>query len=249
MCIVLVAYQTDDSYPLVVAANRDEYFARPSLAAHFWSESNEIFAGRDVEAGGTWLGVTRGGRFAALTNWTGNDRAKNSSASRGWLVRDFLQTDSSCEAFIRELNGAAYQGFNLLVFDGQNLVHWSNRTSVQKVFEPGFYGITNTDFTNSWAKTRAGVDMITQVKNRHDVDSLIQMLRRHTKTDGMSGAIEPEQQESPCFVFGETYGTRASTAVVFDGKRIFFKEQQYGPGARRGQFVYECIPVEGENLL
>ena len=134
------------------------------------------------------------------------------------------------------------------MFDGQNLVHWSNRTSVQKVFEPGFYGITNTNFTNSWAKTRAGVDMITQVKNRHDVDSLIQMLRRHTKTDDMSGAVEPEQQESPCFVFGETYGTRASTAVVFDDKRIFFKEQQYGPGARRGKFVYECIPVEGENL-
>ncbi len=246
MCIVLVAYQTDINFPLVIAANRDEFFARPSLAAHFWSDFNQIFAGRDKEAGGTWLGVTPSGRFAAVTNWTDNNRVNDKMASRGWLVRDFLSSESSCDEFIRELDGSSYQGFNLLVFDGLNLVYWSNRSREKTVFEPGFYGITNTHFKNSWAKTRVGVDMIGQVSNRHDVDSLIQMLRRHTKTNGRGGAT-PENEESPCFVFGDTYGTRASTAVVFDGKRIFFKEQQYGPRAQRGPFVYECIPLAKEN--
>ena len=246
MCLVLVAYKIDASYPLIVAANRDEYFSRPALPAHFWQDAPEIFAGRDDQAGGTWLGITPQGRFAAITNWTASEDGTDGYLSRGWLVRDFLVGESSAREFVELINGDSYRGFNLLVFDGRDLVYCSNRTNQSKVFTPGFYGVTNTSFANQWNKTRVGLDMISQVRDRHDVDTLIHLLRRHSTTSNRykSSNAFPENRESPCFVFGETYGTRASTAVVFDHKRIFFKEQQYGPRAVRGSFVYECINRE-----
>jgi uncharacterized protein with NRDE domain len=93
--------------------------------------------------------------------------------------------------------------------------------------------------------------MIAQVRNRHDVDSLIHMLRRHSSVADVGTVNQDpvESGQSPCFVFGETYGTRASTAVVFDDKRIYFKEQQYGPSARQGSFVYEAITIHDQEKL
>ena len=246
MCIILLAYRTDRNYPLIVAANRDEFFDRPATEAHFWPGDHQIFAGRDREAGGTWLGVTRSGRFAAVTNWTERTNPSGTFLSRGQVVRDFLASDTEAQEFVNGLDGHLYRGFNLVAFDGCELVYWSNRNEERKVLESGFYGITNTSFDNNWTKTRVGVSMIAQVKNRHDVDSLIHMLRRHSSiADAEVANLDPvESGTSPCFVFGETYGTRASTAVVFDNKRIYFKEQQYGPSAMQGSFVYESITIQ-----
>lgn len=246
MCIILLAYRTDKNYPLIVAANRDEFFDRPTTEAQYWSDYQCVFAGRDEEQGGTWLGVTRNGRFAAVTNWTESSESNGKFLSRGHIVRDFLTSNIGSEEFATCLDGRLYRGFNLVLFDGRELVYWSNRTGEKKLLESGFYGITNTSFDNDWMKTRAGVSMITQVTNRHDVDSLIQMLRRHSS---IGNARTPNQEraesrESPCFVFGETYGTRASTAVVFDDKRIYFKEQQYGPRAVLGSSVYKSILIQ-----
>ncbi len=250
VCIVLVAYRTDSSFPLVVAANRDEFFDRPSIPAHFWTDEQNIFAGRDVKGGGTWLGVTRSGRFAALTNWTEQGETVNGQTSRGLLVRNFLSGTHSSEEYIDGIEGTNYQGFNLLVYDGEAMMYWSNRDNHRKLLDSGFYGVTNTSFQNDWTKTRAGIDMISQIQNRHDVDTLIHLLRRHSSTEGsVKGRSQsPEDSRSPCFVFGDDYGTRASTAVVFDGKRIFFKEQLYGPRAVRGSYVYESIPLEKEKV-
>lgn len=248
MCIILLAYRTDKNYPLIVAANRDEFFDRPATEAHYWSDYRKVFAGRDEEANGTWLGVTRGGRFAAITNWTERADSTRPFLSRGHVVRDFLISDDLATEFVKKLDGQLYRGFNLVVFDGSDLVYWSNRNEERKVLEPGFYGITNTSFDNNWTKTRVGVAMITQVRNRHDVDTLIHMLRRHSSIDDARNVIRDpvESDQSPCFVFGETYGTRASTAVVFDDKRIYFKEQQYGPSGMPGSFVFESITIQDE---
>ena len=246
MCIILLAYKTDRNYPLIVAANRDEFFERPATEAHYWPSDHQIFAGRDKEAGGTWLGITKSGRFAAVTNWTERTNPSGTFLSRGQVVRDFLASDTGAQEFVNGLDGQLYRGFNLVAFDGYELVYWSNRNDEKKVLDSGFYGITNTSFDNNWTKTRVGVSMIAQIKNRHDVDSLIHMLRRHSSTaDAGVVNLDPvESGKSPCFVFGETYGTRASTAVVFDNKRIYFKEQQYGPSAMQGSFVYEAITIQ-----
>ncbi len=246
MCIILLAYRTDKNYPLIVAANRDEFFDRPATEAHYWMNERRVFAGRDEKEDGTWLGVTRGGRFAAITNWTEGTTSTNAFLSRGHVVRDFLKSDVAAQEFVESLNGQLYRGFNLIVFDGIDLVYWSNRNEERKLLGPGFYGITNTSFDNNWTKTRVGVSMIAQVRNRHDVDSLIHMLRRHSSSDVARSANQDpvESGHSPCFVFGETYGTRASTAVVFDDRRIYFKEQQYGPSGMRGSFIYESIPIQ-----
>lgn len=246
VCIILLAYRTDKNYPLIVAANRDEFFDRSASEAHYWTDERGIFAGRDEKEGGTWLGVTPCGRFAAITNWTERTNSTNSLLSRGHVVRDFLDSDVAAQEFVENLDGQLYRGFNLVVFDGFDLVYWSNRNEERKILDPGFYGITNTSFDNNWTKTRVGVSMIAQVRNRHDVDSLIHMLRRHSSSsDATSVGQDPvESGQSPCFVFGETYGTRASTAIVFDDRRIYFKEQQYGPSGMRGSFVYESILIQ-----
>ncbi|MCY3884527.1 MAG: NRDE family protein [Gammaproteobacteria bacterium] len=246
MCIILLAYRTDKNYPLIVAANRDEFFDRPTVKAQYWSDYQNVFAGRDEEQGGTWLGVTQNGRFAAVTNWTERTESSVKFRSRGHVVRDFLTSNIGSDEFTNDLDGHLYRGFNLVLFDGCDLIYWSNRSDEKKVLESGFYGVTNTSLDNDWTKTRVGVSMIAQVTNRHDVDSLIHMLRRHSSI-GNSRPVNQELAEShqsPCFVFGETYGTRASTAVVFDDKRIYFKEQQYGPRAVLGSSVYKSIPIQ-----
>lgn len=248
MCIILLAYRTDNNYPLIVAANRDEYFDRTASAAHYWSDEHGVFAGRDEKEGGTWLGVTDNGRFAAITNWTEPAGQVNGFLSRGFVVRDFLSSNSAAGEFVESLDPKQYRGFNLVAFDGRELIYFSNRNNERKLLKPGFYGITNTSLDDIWTKTRVGVSMISQVQNRHDVDTLIHMLRRHSSYPRSFGASQDpvESGASPCFIFGETYGTRASTAVVFDDKRIYFKEQQYGPHGLRGSYVYETITIEGQ---
>ena len=243
VCIILVAYEVDKDYPLIVAANRDEVFSRPSLGAHYWNDVEGVFAGRDLQADGTWLGVSRKGRFAGVTNWAKSDDVSDDYRSRGELVRDFLVSLKSASDFVESIDGPRYRGFNLLVYDGAELVYWSNRDDLFEVFSPGYYGITNTSFSNKWNKTRVGVDMISKVRHLHDVDSLLHLLRRHSGSSYDPSDVSHTSMSvaSPCFVLGKTYGTRASTAVVFRKESILFKEQIYGPQAVPKTSVYEEI--------
>src|SRR5271169_2226818 len=128
MCLILVAWRKHAAFPLVVAANRDELHARPAARAAFWKDHPAILAGRDLEAGGTWMGVTRSGRFAAVTNYRGG-RDANAVGSRGALVTNFLLQSKSPESYISELSKKkdSYSGFNLLAADGDELWWLSNR--------------------------------------------------------------------------------------------------------------------------
>ena len=123
MCLILVAWRAHPDYPLVVAANRDEFFARPAAEAGWWPDAPSVFAGRDLEAGGTWLGLGRDGRFAGLTNFRDPQRNRDGTPSRGALVADFLRgRESTAEALARlQFEGPRYNAFNLLVSDGDSL--------------------------------------------------------------------------------------------------------------------------------
>lgn len=145
MCLILLAWRVSKAHPLVVAANRDEFHARPAAPAAFWEDRPAILAGRDLEARGTWMGVSRSGRFAAVTNYRGA-REPRAAESRGALVTRFLDNGHSTAAYISEVQQKAqlYSGFNLLASDGDELWWISNRDSEPRRLEPGIYGLGNT---------------------------------------------------------------------------------------------------------
>lgn len=144
MCLIVLAWRALPDFPLVVAANRDEFHARPAARAGFWEDHPAILAGRDLEAHGTWMGVTRGGRFAAVTNYRGG-RDANAKESRGALVTGFLSSDLNSKAFVAKAQKTrdSYSGFNLLVADGEELWWLSNRDGGSRRLEPGIYGLGN----------------------------------------------------------------------------------------------------------
>ena len=144
MCLILVAWKTSKEHPLVVAANRDEFHARPAAPAAVWDDRPDILAGRDLEARGTWMGVSRTGRFAAVTNFRGA-REPRAAESRGGLVTGFLDSQVRPAGYVSEMQkkAASYSGFNLLVTDGEELWWMSNRDGTPPRLEPGIYGLGN----------------------------------------------------------------------------------------------------------
>ena len=142
MCLILAAWRVDQAQPLVVAANRDEFHARPAAPAAFWEDRPGILGGRDLEARGTWMAVSRSGKFAAVTNYRGA-REPRAAESRGALVTRFLDNGETAGAYIRSVNAEAYSGFNLLACDGEELWWTSNRGGEPRRLAPGVYGLGN----------------------------------------------------------------------------------------------------------
>ena len=220
----------------MVAANRDEFYARPALSAHWWSDFPDLLAGRDQQAGGTWLGVNAKGRFAAVTNFT-DLGAGAPPQSRGALPVDFLCGGKAALEFADGVQGASYQGFNLLLWDGQDLVCTSNRGAT-KVLEPGCYALTNAELGVPWPKAVEGVARLRRaVEQGADAAALIELLRNDQPPEpSLQGdASLVEARNTPCFIPGDAYGTRASTAVIHCGDRVDLREQAYGPGGTLGE--------------
>ena len=230
---------------LAVGANRDEFFNRPSRIAHYWDDEPDIFAGRDLKAFGTWLGVSRHGRFAAITNWTEQPNASSTRRSRGEITGNFLTSDLSASEFVDVIEGSNYQGFNLIVFDTEQLVYYSNRTKEKKALEAGVYGITNTRLGGEWKKAIVGSQMFAELGPCYETKAIIKMLQRDSTNSRQDGRIspKPERAESSCFILGDEYGTRASTAVIIGASEITFREQSFGPRAQPGTVVHETIEL------
>ena len=239
MCLILFAYRLTPGQPLIVAANRDEFYARPSAAAHWWEDAPGLLAGRDLQAGGTWLGVQANGRFAAVTNFTDPHRPLP-PRSRGALVTDFLRGAQTSADYVASIQGELYQGFNLLLWDGRTLACASNRGAT-KTLEPGCYALTNAELGARWPKAVDGVARLRQAAaSGTDLDELIALLRHDQLPPSSAATAQAETAESratPCFIRGDAYGTRASTAVIYSAQGIAVAEQSYEakgePGERR----------------
>lgn len=272
MCLILFAYRLHRQRPLVVAANRDEFYARPAKAAHWWgwdgwgwdgvskSSSTEIFGGRDLKAGGTWLAASRNGRLAAVTNWTEDRSAPQPPGSRGDLPRLFLAEKCSARDFVGTIDGDRYAGFNFIGFDGEELIYASNRTGEIRALDAGVYGLTNTRLgpalarqedgsmafrtggatqlraSEPWPKAVFGAAALTRIAQNASTDDLIELLAQahlplETPPDRERA---PERSYSPCFIHGTEYGTRASTAIILQGDSLEFVERQYGPHGKPG---------------
>lgn len=238
MCLVLFAFDPDSHHPLVVAANRDEFYARPARAAHYWDDRPALLAGRDLSAGGTWLGVSRNGRFATVTNFA-EEGPSEAPLSRGLLTEGFLSATTDAHAFAHGLHTGAYRGFNLLLFDGQRLVYTSNRGHTEDL-APGVYGLANAELGATWPKVVRGRQALAaEVAGTPDPDRLIELLADRTvppdrELPKRGRPLELERRVASCFIAGDDYGTRASTAVVIGRRRVTFVEQEYFARGRPG---------------
>lgn len=244
MCLIAFAWRAHPDYDLVLAANRDEFHARPSEAAHAWPDHPTIFAGRDTEAGGAWCGITPNGRFAAVTNYRDMQPPKPGLKSRGWLVRDYLTGTLSardyCLAIETEKND--YAGFNLLVGDTQDLFYLGNRTQGDMRgivgVPPGVHGLSNGVLGDVWPKTQRASQALSLAIGPAEIETeaLFTLLKdQRTAADPElpdTGVGQPmEKMLSPVFVRSPKYGTRASTLILrgntSNGANLRFMERSF----------------------
>lgn len=222
MCLILLAWQVHPDYPLVVAANRDEFFSRPSAPAGFWKEAPQILAGRDLQGGGTWLGITRGQRFSALTNYREGGQQRPEAPSRGALAADFLAGESDPEAYLATLSrrGADYNGFNLFVGDGRRLGYYSNRESGTRWLPAGIYGLSNHLLDTPWPKLSAAKMAFARALGQLPASTAFfdlladQEVVPDTHLPETGVPLEWERILSAIFVSSADYGTRASTLLT-----------------------------------
>jgi uncharacterized protein with NRDE domain len=225
MCVIFFAYEVHPLYPLILLANRDEFYVRPTEKAQNWKDFPEIFAGRDLVGGGTWLGVTRKGRFAAVTNYR-DPSAPAGTISRGNLVADFLKTDESTEIYLKNIQTRSndFSGFNLLVgeinSEKNELFYFSNRSGEIKKLPAGIYGLSNRLLDTPWRKIEKG---------KFDLESLIEqnefsnkkffaLLADESLADDedlpdTGIGYEREKLLSAIFIKTPIYGTRCSTVL------------------------------------
>ncbi|GBC64018.1 hypothetical protein DENIS_5018 [Desulfonema ishimotonii] len=239
MCLILFSYKTHSRYRLILAANRDEFHNRPTAPLSFWKDAPALLAGRDLQGGGTWMGVTRSGRFAALTNYRDPASQREDAPSRGALVSDFLtgnmRPDEYLEAVCRV--GQQYNGFNLLVGDMGNLCYYSNRLKEIRWITPGTYGLSNRFLNTPWPKVRRGRDKLRRLLADGNIrtGALMEILadRSHPPEDQLPDTgIGPEWERllSPVFITSPVYGTRASSVLLMseDG-HCRFTERTFVP--------------------
>ena len=247
MCLILFSLESHPRYPLIIAANRDENYARPSTPLAFWPDAPDVAAGRDLEAGGTWLGITRQGRWAALTNYRQAGSYRLGAPSRGRLVSDYLLSALSPERYLEEIreSAARYNGFNLLVGRGAEVYYFSNRAEPIQRVAPGAHGLSNHLLDTPWPKVekgRAFLETLPDLEATPLSDLLLRALAtrsipRDEKLPDTGVGIERERVLAAPFIVSESYGTRASTVVLIaaDGQ-VSVTEQSFGPlGVPRGQ--------------
>ncbi len=254
MCLALLAFRAHPNWPLVIAANRDEFHARRTAPAHWWAEG--LLAGQDLVAGGTWLGCTREGRFALLTNFREGATSKRGERSRGLLVSEVLQSAASPEHTVLKhlVDAQHYDGFNLLAGDLRELVYLSNRGEGCRALPPGVYGLSNHLLDTPWPKLR-------RTKNRfihwleHDAadrEALFQILRDPTRPEdaqlprtGVS--LEWERLLAAAFIISPVYGTRSSTVLAIDARGVAtFSERSYDAAGEPAGDVAHRFEVLGE---
>jgi uncharacterized protein with NRDE domain len=240
MCLILFAWQAHPRYPLIVAANREEFHQRPTAAAAFWEDSPELLAGRDLQAGGTWLGVTRSGRFAAITNYREPLKPGNQQEmSRGHLVRDYLlgRENPMHHAGGVSMQGAQYSGFNLLLGSAGELAYVSNRNEGPVTVQPGSHGLSNHLLDTDWPKVHAGREHLGSLleSERIDPEQLLELLTDRALTPGdipenVEDDLVPELLTRHYFIISPVYGTRSSTVVLVENNgQTTFVERQFDP--------------------
>lgn len=240
MCLILFALDHHPRFPLIIAANRDEHYDRPAAPLAFWDDAPHIAAGRDLEAGGTWLGITRDGRWAALTNYRQAGGYKQPAPSRGRLVSDYLESGLAPERYVEQVARTArdYNGFNLLVGLGPQACYLSNQDPSGRGVTAGVHGLSNHLLDTPWPKVTVGTRALHDLPDASAetvTEVLLATLRNRvipadTVLPDTGVGLERERLLSPPFIASASYGTRASTVILVDaGGRVSVVEQLFGP--------------------
>ena len=236
MCLIVFAWRPGHPQPLVVAANRDEFYARPSLPLAQWPETPQVYAGRDLEAGGTWLGVGANGRFAALTNIR-DPQQPPGRRSRGELVARFLTGEVSIDDYLSDVvaRSSEYGGFNLLVGNANELWHFNARESEPVMLPAGVHGLSNARLDTPWPKLLKAKAALSEVLDDPQPQALLALLSDSqpapvAELPDTGVGLATETLLSSVFIASQSYGTRASTALIVqaDGTRHLV-ERSFGP--------------------
>ncbi len=227
MCLILLAYRHHPRYRLILAANRDEFYGRPTQALAFWPDHPDLAAGRDLKQMGTWLGITRQGRVAAITNYREIGVQRVDAPSRGHLVADFLAGRVPTPQYLQQLshNGHLYNGYNLVIGDIQGLYYYSNRGAPASLIQPGIHGLSNRLLNTDWPKVRHGKARLAALltENEDDIDrqQFMELLQNQSiapddQLPDTGVGREWERILAPIFIASPTYGTRASSLMTID---------------------------------
>jgi uncharacterized protein with NRDE domain len=225
MCLILFAYRSHPDCRLILAANRDEFYDRPTLPAVFWDDAPDLLAGRDLKAGGTWMGITKKGRFAAITNYRDPTTTIANAPSRGDLVKNFLIGKSRPRDYLESLqkNGQGYNGFNLIIGDSNDLFYYSNREGNVHHIERGVHGLSNHLLNTPWPKVTQGTTRLhSLISQKHgfsqeDIFRILgdQSFPSNEDLPDTGVGLEWERVLSPMFITSDIYGTRCASILLW----------------------------------
>jgi uncharacterized protein with NRDE domain len=258
MCLIVLAWRASAAFPLVVAANRDEWRERPAEPARWWSDHPGLLAGRDLQAGGTWMGVTRGGRFAAVTNFRDPSDKRSTARSRGGLVTEFLLGSDSSRQFLAGLSQRAheYNGFNLILGDGESLFYYGSREGDARPIEPGVHGLSNHLLDEPWPKVERGKErMAAALASRDPAPALFEMLSEtavapDAELPRTGVGLEWERRLASALITGDDYGTRASTVMtIASSGEVSLEERTRDDAGRVAGVAAESFSLPRRGIL
>jgi len=242
VCLILFAYKASTDWPLVIASNRDEAYERPTQEAQFWSDAPHILAGRDLDKGGTWMGIDKGGRFGALTNFReGPPSVVEAPSSRGKLIESYLRQNLNAQTYLENVISERHQyaGFSTLLGDLKKLYFYSNRMDTISLVDPGVHGLSNALLDDPWPKVEKGIgELNTLLLNPKALSAglLFEMLRDQTTFEMAllpQTGIDAERERilSAKFIAVDArYGTRSSTVImVHSSGQVHYEERHFKP--------------------
>lgn len=237
MCTIIFSWKKHEHYDLILASNRDEFYARPTKPAHFWDDEESIFAGRDLTAGGTWIGTNKNNRFAALTNYRDLDKINSNAPSRGQLTSDYILGSLSPKEYLNQIkaNNKTYNPFNLLIGDGDELWYYNNIDQSIKQLKPGIYGLSNGLLDTPWPKVVNGKKVFAKVFNENVIDikavfSLLENKELAPDEQLPKTGVPYEKEKSLSALYIELdniYGTRSSTIILSKKNQTTYIEKTH----------------------
>jgi uncharacterized protein with NRDE domain len=259
MCLIFLALKNHSKYKLVLAANRDEFYDRKTAPASFWDDHPQILGGRDVEAMGTWLGVTTNGRICMVTNFRDLRNIKTNAPSRGKLVTDFLLGKSSGEEYLKKVEprAAQYNGFSLIAGTFDSLYYFSNYRDGVILLNSGLFGLSNHLLETPWPKVEKGKMEIQGLLKKPDLrtEDFFPVLSDETihgdeYLPDTGVGLDRERALSAAFIKSPGYGTRSSTVIMIDyNNHVSFHERVFDPASSSfSHYTFQYPSSEAESL-